>query len=61
MQNKDKDKSFEKAIFSGQERRLFIFDLLTFLIVDYFLFDYVLAAVITYVVIKVFFISDFKL
>lgn len=49
----DQDKSFEKAIFCGQERRLFAFDLLLFLVIDLLTFDYVLAALVTFVVIKV--------
>lgn len=49
----DQDKSFEKAIFCGKERSLFIFDLVLFLFVDYFSQNYVLAALITYFVVKV--------
>ncbi len=49
----DEDKSFERTIFCGQERRLFAFDLLLFLIIDLLTYNYVLAALITFLVMKV--------
>lgn len=55
---KDDEKSFEEALFCGKETTFFIFDMLVFLIVDYFAFNYILAAVITYIVkIVIFFYS----
>ena len=49
----DDDNSFKNVIFSGQERKLFIFDMLLFLVVDYFAQNYVLAGFIVYIIYKV--------
>lgn len=49
----DEDKSFESVLFCGQERKLFVFDLLTFLFVDFFAKNYVLSAFVVYIVVKV--------
>lgn len=46
----DDEKSFEKAIFCGNERKLFMFDMLVFVFIDYFAFNYLLAAVVTYII-----------
>ena len=45
--------SFTNDLFYGQEFSLLLFDLLLFSIIDYHVFNYVLAALITYVVGKV--------
>ncbi len=45
---KDKEKSFTNALFCGHENSLFIWNMSVFLFIDYFAFNYVLAAVITY-------------
>jgi hypothetical protein len=44
----DIDRNFTKTLFSGYENSLFIWNTATFLFVDYFAFNYVLAAIITY-------------
>ena len=44
---------FEKAIFAGRERTLFIFDAILFLFVDYYSNNFVLASFVVYVVSKV--------
>ncbi|CAF1194078.1 unnamed protein product [Rotaria sordida] len=44
----DPDRNFTKAIFAGYENSLFIWNMATFLFIDYFAFNYVLAAIITY-------------
>lgn len=44
----DNQKGFTNALFSGHENSLFIWNMATFLFVDYFAFNYVLAAIITY-------------
>ncbi|CAF0714886.1 unnamed protein product [Brachionus calyciflorus] len=50
----DENKGFERALFSGQERKLFVFDLITFLFVDYFAKNYVLAAFCVFIVVKIY-------
>ncbi len=49
----DAETSYEKVLFSGNERTLFVFELLVFLIVDFFAQNYVLAAFIEFLVYKV--------
>ncbi|CAF4483081.1 unnamed protein product, partial [Rotaria sp. Silwood2] len=44
----DPDRNFAKTIFAGYENSLFIWNMATFLFIDYFAFNYVLAAIITY-------------
>ncbi|CAF3758313.1 unnamed protein product [Rotaria sp. Silwood1] len=44
----DHDRNFSKTIFAGYENSLFIWNTATFLFVDYFASNYVLAAIITY-------------
>ncbi len=46
---KDNEKNFTRAMFAGHENSLFIWNMATFLFIDYFAFNYVLAAVITYI------------
>lgn len=48
----DDENSFQEALFSGRERKLFFYDLVVFLFVDYFAQNYILAAFITYIVVK---------
>ncbi|RNA07664.1 meckelin isoform X1 [Brachionus plicatilis] len=50
----DENRTFETVLFCGQEQKLFIFDLMTFLFVDYFAKNYVLAAFCVFLVIKVY-------
>ncbi|UJR38008.1 hypothetical protein I4U23_030690 [Adineta vaga] len=45
----DPEKNFRRAMFAGHENSLFVWNMATFLFIDYFAFNYVLAAVITYV------------
>lgn len=49
----DEDNPYQEVLFSGNERKIFTFDLALFLVVDFFSQNYVLAAFITYVVQKV--------
>ncbi|CAF1664968.1 unnamed protein product, partial [Didymodactylos carnosus] len=49
----DNDRNFERSIFAGKESSLFIWNMSIFLMVDYFAFNYVLAAIITYFLNKV--------
>jgi meckelin len=49
----DEDNSFQKALFYGQEKRLFTFDLALFLVIDFFAKNYILAAFVVYIIIKV--------
>ncbi|CAF1347685.1 unnamed protein product [Rotaria magnacalcarata] len=44
----DADRNFAKTLFAGYENSLFMWNMATFLFVDYFAFNYILAAVITY-------------
>lgn len=45
----DSEKNFAKSIFAGHENSLFIWNMATFLFIDYFAFNYVLAAIVTYI------------
>ncbi|CAF0826220.1 unnamed protein product [Adineta steineri] len=45
----DEDKNFSNVMFSGHENSLLIWNMATFLFIDYFAFNYVLAAIITYI------------
>ena len=45
----DPDQNFSRVLFIGHENSLFIWNMATFLLVDYFAFNYVLAAIITYI------------
>ncbi|CAF1345544.1 unnamed protein product [Adineta steineri] len=44
----DLDRNFTKTLFAGYENSLFIWNTATFLFIDYFAMNYVLAAIITY-------------
>ncbi|CAF3358734.1 unnamed protein product [Rotaria socialis] len=44
----DADRNFAKTLFAGYENSLFMWNMAIFLFVDYFAFNYILAAVITY-------------
>ncbi|CAF4828802.1 unnamed protein product [Rotaria sp. Silwood1] len=44
----DDEKNFTAALFTGHENSLFVWNMATFLFIDYFAFNYVLAAIITY-------------
>lgn len=44
----DKDKTFTKTLFYGEESTLFIWNTITFLFIDYVSKNYILAAIITY-------------
>jgi hypothetical protein len=44
----DTDRNFTKVLFSGYENSLFIWNTATFVFIDYFATNYVLAAIITY-------------
>ncbi|CAF3900474.1 unnamed protein product [Rotaria sordida] len=45
----DGEKNFTRSLFTGHENSLFIWNAATFLFIDYFAFNYVLAAIITYI------------
>ena len=44
----DTEKNFSKVIFAGYEKSLFLWNMITFLFMLYFVPNYVLAAVVTY-------------
>ncbi len=44
----DNEKTFTKLLFYGEERSLFMWNMITFLFIDFLATNYVLAAVITY-------------
>ncbi len=44
----DNEKTFTKLLFYGEERSLFIWNMITFLFIDFLATNYVLAAAITY-------------
>ena len=44
----DNDRNFTQTLFSGYENSLFIWNTATFLFIDYFATNYILAAIITY-------------
>jgi len=58
----DNERNFTRAMFAGHENSLFIWNMATFLFIDYFAFNYVLAAVITYLInlVRMIFISNRK-
>ena len=49
----DNEKTFTRILFSGEENSLFIWNLITYLWIDSLATNFVLAAVITYVVNRV--------
>jgi hypothetical protein len=44
----DKEKTFTKVFFYGEERSLFIWNMITFLLIDYLVNDYILTSIMTY-------------
>ncbi|CAF2968602.1 unnamed protein product [Rotaria sp. Silwood2] len=50
----DNEKTFTEILFYGEESTLFIWNMITFLFVDVFASNYVLAAIITYIVNSIF-------
>lgn len=46
--SQDPDRNFMKTLFCGYENSLFIWNMATFLFIDYFASNYVLAAILTY-------------
>ena len=49
----DDGNSFKRVLMCGKERAFFLFDLITFMFFDFFVQNYVLAALITFIFIKV--------
>ncbi|CAF3346369.1 unnamed protein product [Rotaria socialis] len=45
----DNDRNLIRAIFAGHENSLFIWNMATFIFIDYFAFNYVLAGIVTYI------------
>ncbi len=50
----DEENSFQNALMCGRERTLFIFDMITFMFFDYWVQDYVLSALIVFIIIQIY-------